>query len=95
LTATCAGPLATETEAGEHVGAGLALVAIEQLKFTVPLNPPTGVMVTTVLALAPALTVAVVGLGADREKPPPPGAMVSVNMVVWLSDPDVPITEIG
>ena len=57
---------------------------------TEPVNPPTSVMVTVLVALAPCATETVAGEGA-RVKP---GAAltVSATVIVWVSVPEVPVT---
>lgn len=91
--AGAAAPL-TVTWVDEQAGAGLALVAMTQLKITVPAKPPDGVMTVVNVAELPAVTVAEAGLGVDSEKLPP-AITVSVTVTGLVSDSDVPVTVIG
>jgi hypothetical protein len=82
----------TETEAGIlHVAGSLAAVgAMEQLRLTMPVNPPAGVMVMVEVLpeVAPAATV--IGPLLLRAKL---GVVTfTVTTAVWVSEPDVPVT---
>ena len=72
-TATVCGPVPVIcTEDGTlQVGAGVTVGVMAQLKFTVPVNDPVGVMARLKLAVCPALTVWEVGEpeAAPSEKP--------------------------
>jgi hypothetical protein len=95
VSVVCTAAPFTVTLADEHAGAGLALVAMTQLRVTVPLKLPDGVTVVVKVAELPAATVAEAGLGVDSEKLPPPAVTVSVTVAGELSDPDVPVTVMG
>jgi len=84
----------TVTLAGAHAGAGLALVAITQLRVTVPPKLPVGVTVVVKVAELPAVTVAEAGLGVESEKLPP-AVTASVTVAGLVNDPDVPVTVMG
>jgi hypothetical protein len=96
VNVACTGLLPTVTVVDEQAGAGVALVAIVQLRVTLPVKPPDGVTVTAKFAELPALTVAEEGFGDDSEKSGFAGAEVtfSVTAVEWASCPDVPVTAI-
>ena len=85
----------TWTEVGTQAGGGLALVETLHVSVTVPPKPLDGVMVVVNVAELPAVTVAVVGLGADNAKLAA-AASFTVNITVagWVSDPSVPVTVI-
>jgi hypothetical protein len=79
----------------EQTGAGLAVVVMLQAKFTVPLKPPEGTTAIVDVAEPPADTVAEVGLAVNVKLPPPPDVAtvkVSGGVVVWVTDPEVPVT---
>jgi hypothetical protein len=62
---------------------------------TVPLKPFTAVAVTAVpCPNAPAVKVKLVGLIASMKSAAGAAAMVSMNVAVWTSPPDVPVTVI-
>jgi hypothetical protein len=94
VSVVCAAVPFTVTLAGAQAGAGLALVAITQLRVTVPPKLPVGVTVVVKVAELPAATVAAAGLGVDSEKLPP-AVTVSVTVAGLVNDPDVPVTVMG
>jgi len=57
------------TVVDEHVGAGLALVATEQVRLTLPVKPADGVTVTEKFIEPPALTVPEDGFDASAKLP--------------------------
>jgi len=67
------------TDVAVQAGAGLALVAMEQVRFTVPRKPPDGVMLVVKVAELPAVTVIDDGEGDDIWKPPPPAPTVRLT----------------
>ena len=95
VSVVCTAAPFTVTLAEEHAGAGLALVAMTQLRVTVPPKPPVGLTVVVKVAEPPAVTVAEAGVGVDSEKLPPPAVTVSVTVAGLVSDPDVPVTVMG
>ena len=94
LSVACAAAPLTVTWLDEQAGAGLALVAIAQLRLTVPAKLPDGVMEVVNVAELPAVTVAEAGLGVDSEKLPP-AVTRRVTVTGWVSDSDVPVTVMG
>ena len=94
VSVVCTAAPFTVTLADAHAGAGLALVAMTQLRVTVPPKLPVGVTVVVKVAELPAVTVAEAGLGVDSEKVPP-AVTVSVTVAGLVSDPDVPVTVMG
>ena len=94
VSVVCTAVPFTVTLAEEHAGAGLALVAMTQLRVTVPPKLPEGVTVVVKVVEPPAVTVAEAGLGGDSEKVPPT-VTVSVTVAGEVCDPDVPVTVMG
>jgi hypothetical protein len=72
------------TLVGERVHAVLLLA-----RLTVPVNPPTGLMVIVEVAAVPALTVTLVGLAVIVKS----AAVVKVTVTEWDRLPLVPVTR--
>ena len=85
----CTGAPLTVTRVDAQTGAGLALVAIAQLRITVPLKPPDGVTVVMKVADLPGITLTEAGVGDASVKP---GGIWTIRPtdVLWLADPEVP-----
>jgi len=87
-------PLVTEPGLSEHVGGRATTGVMLQDRFTVPLKPFTGAMVIEEVAIPPAATEA--GESADavivKSGGGPTEFTVRLTDVLWLTDPEVPVT---
>ena len=86
-------PFATEGGANKHVGAGVPPPVTLQARLTVPVKPPVGAMVIVEVAVPPAATLAGASVVRAIVKSGVAGALtVRLIDVVWLTDPEVPVT---
>ena len=86
---------ATEVGTRAHVGAGVPPPVTAHVRATVPLKPAVEPMVIVEVADAPGATVAAESAPAVIVKSGVTGALtVRLMDVVWLKDPEVPVTVI-
>src|ERR1700693_668405 len=79
-------------EAGsEQTGAGLAVVVMLQVRFTVAVNPPEGTMLIVEVVEAPTATVAEVGVAVSVKLPAAAAVTTSETVVVLTTEPEVPV----
>jgi hypothetical protein len=96
LTVRVAGVVVVAVAVTEQTGAGLAVVVMLQVRFTVPAKPPVPLTAIVDVADFPADTVAEAGLAAASVKLPPPEAVTtSVTVAVLLTEPEVPVMVTG
>jgi hypothetical protein len=88
VSVACTGAPLSVTGVEEQTGGGVALVAIVQLKVTVPLKPTDGVTVVVKVAELPAVTLIEAGFGDDSEKLP---CTVMLTDVFWLTEAELPV----